>query len=145
GLSGQAGAVAAALCVPAEDVLASHGGLLGQCHGWAALRLYQPGNRPWTGAGSARGRHSVGGAECSHQRRAAAAEGWRSGAATLSGGVRPRGVQPGPDPAQPRFTVVVDREVYRPDLFEELQHRRIAVLSYHRYPKGVWEAAEFRE
>lgn len=49
------------------------------------------------------------------------------------------------DPEQPRFTVVFDREGYSPDLFEELQQRRIAVLSYHRYPKGDWEAAEFRE
>jgi hypothetical protein len=49
------------------------------------------------------------------------------------------------DPEQPRFTVVFDREGYSPDLFEELQKRRIAVLSYHRYPKGDWEAKEFQE
>jgi len=49
------------------------------------------------------------------------------------------------DPEQPRFTVVFDREGYSPDLFEELQQRRIAVLSYHRYPKGDWEAGEFQE
>jgi len=49
------------------------------------------------------------------------------------------------DPLQPRFTVVFDREGYSPDLFEELQQRRIAVLSYHRYPKGDWEAQEFQE
>jgi hypothetical protein len=49
------------------------------------------------------------------------------------------------DPGQPRFTVVFDREGYSPDLFEELQQRRIAVLSYHRYPKGDWEVGEFRE
>jgi hypothetical protein len=42
------------------------------------------------------------------------------------------------DPLQPRFTVVFDREGYSPDLFEELQQRRIAVLSYHRYPRGEW-------
>jgi transposase-like protein len=49
------------------------------------------------------------------------------------------------DLSQPRFTVVFDREGYSPDLFEELQQRRIAVLSYHRYPKGDWEAEEFHE
>lgn len=49
------------------------------------------------------------------------------------------------DPSQPRFTVVFDREGYSPDLFEELQQRRIAVLSYHRYPKGDWEAGEFHQ
>jgi hypothetical protein len=49
------------------------------------------------------------------------------------------------DPLQPRFTVVFDREGYSPDLFEELLQRRIAVLSYHRYPRGEWEASEFQE
>src|SRR5260370_18676572 len=47
------------------------------------------------------------------------------------------------DPLTPRFTIVFDREGYSPDLFEELQQRRIAVLSYHRYPGEDWEAAEF--
>lgn len=49
------------------------------------------------------------------------------------------------DELQPRFTVVFDREGYSPDLFEELQQRRIAVLCYHRYPRGDWEAQEFHE
>ena len=49
------------------------------------------------------------------------------------------------DEGQPRFTVVFDREGYSPDLFEELQQRRIAVLSYHRYPRGDWNTEEFRE
>ena len=49
------------------------------------------------------------------------------------------------DPLQPRFTLVFDRQGYSPDLFEELQKKRIAVLSYHRYPKGDWEAQEFQE
>lgn len=49
------------------------------------------------------------------------------------------------DPLQPRFTVVFDRAGYSPDLFEELQQRRIAVLSYHRYRRGEWAAAEFQE
>jgi hypothetical protein len=38
----------------------------------------------------------------------------------------------------PRFTVSFDREGYSPDLFEEWQQRRIAVLSYHRYPAEDW-------
>jgi hypothetical protein len=50
------------------------------------------------------------------------------------------------DPRVPRFTVVVDREGYSPDLFLELQSQRIAVLTYHRYPQGEdWRAEEFRE
>jgi hypothetical protein len=48
------------------------------------------------------------------------------------------------DALLPRFTVVFDREGYSPDLFEELQQRRIAVLSYHRYPAQDWAAAEFQ-
>jgi len=47
------------------------------------------------------------------------------------------------DPLTPRFTVIFDREGYSPDLFEALQKRRIAVLSYHRYPGEDWEAREF--
>jgi hypothetical protein len=48
------------------------------------------------------------------------------------------------DPRTPRFTVVFDREGYSPDLFEELQRRRIAVLSYHRYPGEDWPETEFQ-
>src|ERR1700681_2959915 len=48
------------------------------------------------------------------------------------------------DPLQPRFTVIFDREGYSPDLFEELQQQRIAVLSYHRYPAEDWATAEFQ-
>ena len=49
------------------------------------------------------------------------------------------------DELQPRFTLVFDREGYSPDLFAELQPRRIAVLCYHRYPRGDWEPQEFHE
>jgi len=49
------------------------------------------------------------------------------------------------DPEEPHFTVIFDREGYSPELFEELWARRIAVISYHRYPKEVWTEAEFRE
>lgn len=49
------------------------------------------------------------------------------------------------DPLIPRFTIVFDREAYSPDLFEELEARGIAVLSYHRYPGEDWAAAEFEQ
>lgn len=49
------------------------------------------------------------------------------------------------DPPAPRFTVVVDREGYSPDLMLELQKDRIAMLTYHRYPEGEWDSAEFLE
>jgi hypothetical protein len=49
------------------------------------------------------------------------------------------------DPQVPRFTVIFDREGYSPDLFEQLWERRIAVITYHRYPKENWSAEEFRE
>ena len=39
------------------------------------------------------------------------------------------------DPQTPRFTLIFDREGYSPALFLELQKRRIAALTYHRYPK----------
>lgn len=50
------------------------------------------------------------------------------------------------DPRVPRFTVIVDREGYSPDLFLELQPQRIAALTYHRYPEQEdWRAEEFQE
>jgi hypothetical protein len=49
------------------------------------------------------------------------------------------------DPEVPRFTVIFDREGYSPELFGELWERRIAVISYHRYPQGDWPEEEFRE
>lgn len=50
------------------------------------------------------------------------------------------------DPRVPRFTVVFDREGYSPDLFLEMQERRIAVLTYHRYPdEEKWEEGEFQQ
>jgi hypothetical protein len=48
------------------------------------------------------------------------------------------------DGLTPRFTVIFDREGYSPDLFEAWQQRRIAVLSYHRYPAEDWATAEFQ-
>jgi hypothetical protein len=50
------------------------------------------------------------------------------------------------DPCVPRFTVIFDREGYSPELFLELQRKRIAALSYHRYPDQTeWRAEEFQE
>jgi hypothetical protein len=47
------------------------------------------------------------------------------------------------DPRSARFTVVFDREGYSPDLFEQLWERRIAVLTYHKFPRGEWRSEEF--
>jgi hypothetical protein len=47
------------------------------------------------------------------------------------------------DPRVPRFTMVFDREGYSPELFEELWEKRIAVITYHRYPKEEWAVEEF--
>jgi hypothetical protein len=47
------------------------------------------------------------------------------------------------DPRQHRFTLVFDREAYSPDLFAEMQQRRIAILSYHKYPGEDWPVTEF--
>ena len=49
------------------------------------------------------------------------------------------------DPELPWFTVIFDREGYSPDLFEQLWEKRIAVISYHRYPKEDWPLEEFVE
>ena len=50
--------------------------------------------------------------------------------------------------AQPRlhrFTVVFDREGYSPQLFERMKQRRIACLSYHKFPGADWLREEFCE
>lgn len=49
------------------------------------------------------------------------------------------------DPRVPRFTLIFDREGYSPDLFLALQQRRIAALTYHRYPEADWPEGEFHE
>jgi len=41
------------------------------------------------------------------------------------------------------FTIVFDREGYSPEFFEEMLRRHIAVLTYHKFPKEDWPAAEF--
>lgn len=49
------------------------------------------------------------------------------------------------NPRQHRFTLVFDREAYSPELFAEMQAKRIAVVTYHKYPGEDWPAEEFSE
>jgi len=49
------------------------------------------------------------------------------------------------DPGVPLATIVCDREGYSPELFETMWEKRIAVITYHRYPKEEWPVEEFRE
>ena len=45
-----------------------------------------------------------------------------------------------------RFVILFDREGYSPEFFEEMwQTHRIACITYHKYPKDDWPAAEFAE
>ena len=48
------------------------------------------------------------------------------------------------DARAPWFTMVFDREGYSPELFEQLWNRRIAVLTYHKFPQEPWAEEEFR-
>ena len=41
------------------------------------------------------------------------------------------------------FTVVFDREGYSPEFFAQLWGKRIAVLTYHKFPKADWPSEEF--
>jgi hypothetical protein len=47
------------------------------------------------------------------------------------------------DPLLHRFTVVFDREGYSPELFQRLKDKRIACLTYHKYPAEDWNVLEF--
>jgi len=43
-----------------------------------------------------------------------------------------------------RFVILFDREGYSPEFFKEMwQIHRIACITYHKYPKDDWPAAEF--
>jgi hypothetical protein len=45
-----------------------------------------------------------------------------------------------------RFVILFDREGYSPKFFKEMwQTHRIACITYHKYPKDDWPAAEFAE
>jgi len=47
------------------------------------------------------------------------------------------------DPRAPWFTLVFDREGYSPELFQYLWQKRIAVLTYHKFPQEQWRQEEF--
>ena len=41
------------------------------------------------------------------------------------------------------FTIVFDREGYSPEFFEQMLRKRIAVLTYHKFPNQDWPEGEF--
>ena len=47
------------------------------------------------------------------------------------------------DPRAHWFTVVFDREGYSPELFAQLWEKRIAILTYHKFPQQDWRQEEF--
>jgi hypothetical protein len=47
------------------------------------------------------------------------------------------------DPRAPWFTVVFDREGYSPDWFEQMWQKRVAILTYHKFPQADWPREEF--
>jgi Transposase protein len=49
----------------------------------------------------------------------------------------------GEDPRVHWFTIVFDREGYSPEFFAQMLEKRIAVLTYHKFPKQDWPVAEF--
>ena len=49
------------------------------------------------------------------------------------------------EPLRHRFTLVFDREGYSPELFKRLKARRVACLSYRKYPGDDWSPEEFVE
>jgi hypothetical protein len=49
------------------------------------------------------------------------------------------------DAHQHRFTLVFDREGYSPEFFREMKQRRIAILSYHKFPGDAWPGDEFSD
>ncbi len=45
----------------------------------------------------------------------------------------------------PRFTLVFDREGYSPGFMARMWKKRIACLTYHKYPGSEWPVSEFQE
>jgi hypothetical protein len=41
------------------------------------------------------------------------------------------------------FTMVFDREGYSPELFAQMWEKRIAILTYHKFPQDDWRSEEF--
>src|SRR5215831_7705113 len=56
---------------------------------------------------------------------------------------QPRAEELDADPLLHRFTVVFDREGYSPNFFLKMKQRRIACLTYHKYPGEDWPKDEF--
>jgi transposase-like protein len=46
-------------------------------------------------------------------------------------------------PTAHRFTLVFDREGYSPDFFLRMKKRRVACLTYHKFPAEAWADEEF--
>ena len=42
------------------------------------------------------------------------------------------------------FTIVFDREGYSPELFAQMGNKRIAILTYHKFPQDDWRSEEFQ-
>ena len=49
------------------------------------------------------------------------------------------------DARQPLFTLIFDREGYSPDFFAEMDAKRVAILSYHKFAGPDWPVEEFQE
>ena len=49
------------------------------------------------------------------------------------------------DPLQHQFTLVFDREGYSPDFFLRMNQKRIACITYHKYPGDDWAKEEFSQ
>ena len=47
------------------------------------------------------------------------------------------------NPLLHRFTVIFDREGYSPELFLSLKNKRVACISYHKFPEKDWSTEEF--
>jgi len=47
------------------------------------------------------------------------------------------------DPWLHRFTLIFDREGYSPAFFKDMREKRIACLTYHKFPSENWPEAEF--
>ncbi|MFZ0788484.1 MAG: putative transposase [Chromatiaceae bacterium] len=50
---------------------------------------------------------------------------------------------PEDDPLRHRFTIVFDREGYSPDFFQRMKGKRIACLTYHKFPGEPWPEEAF--
>jgi hypothetical protein len=48
------------------------------------------------------------------------------------------------DPLLHRFTLIFDREGYSPGFFQRMRKRRIACLTYHKFPGEAWPDDEFQ-